>query len=92
MFSDLEILEIHHKTNSEQDSKTISDTPSTYKQEQYNRNESPISKNRNATTPKNTEQIPTQEQKINLENLKRIMNEQKTTLLSLRNIDGDQSR
>ena len=43
--------------------------------------------NRNTTQPNNTEQTLTQEQKINLENLKRIMNGEKTTLPSLRNIE-----
>ena len=81
LFSCLEILEIYRKTNNEQDSKT-----STNNQEQSNLNESLISENRN-TTPNYTEQTPTQEQKINLEKLKRIMNEQKSTLPSLRNIE-----
>ena len=67
MFSDLEIQEIHQKINNEQNNKTLSDTPSTDEQEQFNRNELPISENRNTTTPNNTEQTPTQEQKINLE-------------------------
>ena len=83
-FSDLEILEIHQKTNNIQDSKTISDTPSTDKQEQSNQNELPISENRNTTTPNNTEQTPTQEQKINLENLKKIMNEHQTRTIYAR--------
>ena len=39
------------------------------------------------TQPNNPEQIATQEQKVNLENLKRIMNGEKTTLPSLRNIE-----
>ena len=43
---------------------------------------SPISENRNTTTPNNTEQILTQENKIDLENVNKIMNEQKTTLPS----------
>ena len=67
-FSDLEILEIHKKTNNEHDSNTISDTPSIDKQKQSNRNEPLISENRNATQPSNiksnnTEQTLTQEQK-----------------------------
>ena len=86
-FSDLEIQEIHQKTNNEQDRKIILNTPSTDKQEESNRNESPISENRNNTTPNNIEQTPTHEQKINLENFKRITNEQKITLPSLRNIE-----
>ena len=39
----------------------------------------------NNTQPNNTEQTLTQEQKVNLENLKRIINGKKTTLPSLRN-------
>ena len=78
-FSHLEILEIHQKMNYEQDTNTISDTPRTDKQNQSNQNEPLISENRNATKtnvtqPDNTMQTLTQKQKINLENLKRIMN------------------
>ena len=52
----------------------------------------PISENENSTQPntaqpKKTEQTPSQEHKLNLENLKRIMNSEKITLPSLRNID-----
>ena len=79
-FSDHKILEIHQRTNNEQDSNAISDTPSIDKQEQSNRNEPPTSENRNTTQPNTTEQTLTQKQKINLENLKKIMNEKKTTL------------
>ena len=39
--SDLEILEIHQKISNEQDSNTISDTPSINKQKQSNQNELP---------------------------------------------------
>ena len=42
---------------------------------------------RNATQPNNLEQTLTQEQKVNLGNLKWIMNSEKTTLPSLRNIE-----
>ena len=68
-FSDLEILEIHQKTNNNQDTNTITDTLSIDKQEQSNRNELPTSKNRNTTQlnntqPNNTEQALTQEQKL----------------------------
>ena len=38
-FSGIEILEIHQKTNIEDDNNTISDTPIIDKQEQSNRNE-----------------------------------------------------
>ena len=44
------------------------------KLEQSNRNEPPTSENKSTTHPNNTEQILTHEQKLNLENLKRIMN------------------
>ena len=84
-FSDHEILEIRQKTNNEQDTNTISDTLCFDKQKQSNRNKPPTSENRNTTHLNNREKTLTQEQKINLENLKRIMNEQKTTLPSLRN-------
>ena len=90
-FSDLEILEINQKTKNEQDSKIISDTPSTEEQEQSNRNESPISGNRNNIIPNNTEN--TKNKKINLENLKRIMNKQMMTLPSLKKHEnGERSR
>ena len=52
-FSDLEIPEIYQKINNEQDSNTISDTPSINKQKQPNRNESPNSENRNNAQPNN---------------------------------------
>ena len=74
-FSDLEILEIHLKTNNEQDTNTVSDTLCFDKQEKSNRNEPPTSEHRN-TTPPTTQS----KQKVNLENLKRIMNEPKNYL------------
>ena len=86
-FSDLKILEILQKTNNEQDTNTASDTLGFDKQEQANKNQGLTSKNRNITHPNNTEQTLTQEQKIKLENLKRIMNEQKSTFLSLWNTE-----
>ena len=86
-FSDLQLLEIHQKINNEQESNTISDTQSINKQKESNRNERPSSKNRNATQPNNPEKTLTQEQKVSIENLKRIMNREKTTLPSLRNIE-----
>ena len=64
-------------------------------QKQPNENEPPALKNGNPTQPNtaqpntaqpnNPEQTLSQEQKLNLENLKRIMNSEKTTLPSLRN-------
>ena len=69
----------------------MSDILNINKQKQSNQNEPPISENRNTTQPNNTqpsntEQTLTQVQKVNLENLKRIMNGEKTTLPSPRNI------
>ena len=51
-----------------------------------------IPENGNTTQPNNAQpnklkQILSQEQKLNLENFKRIMRSEKTTLLSLRNIE-----
>ena len=81
-FSDLEILKIHQKINNEQDSNTVPDTSNINKQKQSNRNEAPTLENGNSTQPNNSqpnnpEQTLTQEQKVNLENLKRIMNREK---------------
>ena len=67
--------------------KTISNTLCFDKHEQPNLNEPSTSENRNTPHPNNREKTLTQEQKINLENLKIIMNKQKTTLLPLRNIE-----
>ena len=80
-FSD---LEIHQKIDNEQDTYTLPDTSSINKQKQPNRNEPPTWENGNATQsnktqPKNPEQTLTQEQKVNVENLKRIMSSEKTT-------------
>ena len=85
--SDLEIQEIRQKTNNEQDTNTISDTLCFHKQVQSNRNEPPNLENRNTIQPHNKEQTLIQEQKIDFENLKRIMNEQRTTLPPRRNIE-----
>ena len=79
----MEILEIRKKINNKQDSNTISDTQSIVKQLQSNRNEPPTSENINTTQPNNTEQTLTQEQIINLENLKRIMNTEKKEYLTI---------
>ena len=62
------------------------------KQKQPKRNELPTSESGNAwqsnnAQPNNTEQTWSQKQKVNLENLKRVMNSEKTTLPSLRNIE-----
>ena len=53
-FSDLEILEIHQKTN-KQDYNTVPATSRVVKQKQPNRNELPTSENRNATQQNNAQ-------------------------------------
>ena len=90
-FSDLEILEIHQKTH-KQNYNTVSDTSSGVKQKQSNEKEQPTSENENTTLPKDTlpsnqEEALSQEQKTNLENVKRSMSSKKTTLPTLRNIE-----
>ena len=72
--------------NNEDDSNTISATTSINKRKQSKEIEPPTSENGNATQPNNRKQTLNQEQKVNLENLKRIMNEEKTTLPWVRNI------
>ena len=52
LFSDLEILEKHQKINNEQDSDTISDTPSIKKQKKA-KPKWTVSENRNNTQPNN---------------------------------------
>ena len=89
-FSYLEILEIHQKTN-KQGNNTVPDTSSVVKQKQPNRNEQPTSENENATQPNNAQpsnpkETLSQEQKIDQENVKRILNSEGTTLPLLRNI------
>ena len=84
-FSDLELLEIHQKTQT-QDS-TIVKTSSGSNQKQNIRNELPTLENEYATVPSNPTETLSQEQQINLENLQRFMNSVKTTLPSLRNIE-----
>ena len=90
-FSDLEILEIHQKTH-KQNYNTVPDSSSGVKQKQSNEKELPTSKNENTTLPNDTlpsnqEETQSQEQKINLENVKRIMSSEKTILPSLRIIE-----
>ena len=84
-FSDLEIIEILQKINNRQVNNTVHVTSNINKQRQLNRNETPTSENEYSTQPNNPEQTFSQEVKLNLENLKRIMNSEKTTLPSLRN-------
>ena len=90
-FSDLELLEIHQKTH-KQTYNTVPDTSSGVKEKQPIEKEQQTSPNENITLandtlPSNQEETLSQEQKINLENLKRIMSSEKTILPSLRNIE-----
>ena len=87
MKNSLEILEIHQKINNEQDDNTVTDTSIINKQKQPNRYEPPTSKNINTTQRNNPKQTLSREQEANLENLKRIMNDEKISLPSLRNIE-----
>ena len=74
----------------------ISDTPSIKNQKQCNRNKPPTSENRNATQPNNaqpnTEQTLTQEQKVNLDILKRIINGEILPYHHLETLNEEQSR
>ena len=92
-FSGLERLEMHQKINNEEDNTTVPDTSRINKQKQPNRNEPPTSQNGNATQPNNAQptkpkQALQQEQTVYLKNLKRIQKSEKTTLPSLKNIEG----
>ena len=78
--------------NNEQDNDTVLDTLRIIKEKQLNRKEPPTSENGNSTQPNNAhtnnpKETLSHEQKLNLENLKRIMNREKTNLPSLRNIE-----
>ena len=79
-FSGLEIIEIHQKIKNQQGNNTVADTSNINKQKQPNRNEPPTWENGNSAQPNNPEQTLPQDQKLNLENLKRIMNSGKTSL------------
>ena len=89
-FSDLDLLEIpktHKQTYS-----TAPDTSSDVKQKQFNEKELQTSVNENTilpndTLPSNQEEILSQEQKVNLENVKRTLSSEKIILPSLRNIE-----
>ena len=90
-FSDLELLEIHQKTL-KQNFDTVPDTSSHAKQTQSNEKEPQTSANENTTLPNDTlpnnqEETLSQEQKVNLEHKKRMMNRKKTIQPSLRNIE-----
>ena len=91
-FSDIEIIKIQKKINNQQSNNIVPDTSNINKQKQTNRNEPQTSKNGNPTQPNTTQlsnpkQTLSQEQKLNQENFKRIMNSEKTTLPLLRNIE-----
>ena len=68
---------------------TIPNTSSDANQKQHIRNELPTIENKYATIPSNPIETLSQEQQTNLENLKRIMNSEKTTLPSLRKKNGE---
>ena len=87
LFSDLEILEICQKANNEKDTNTVSDTLYFDKQKQSYRNKQLTSENIKTPHPNNIEKTLKQKQNMNLENLKRIMNEQKIALPPQRNIE-----
>ena len=93
-FSELEIIEIHQKINDQDRRNTLPDTPNINKQKQ------PIQKwtNFGKWKPHTTKLHPTKHYttkqpstntrtKVNFKNLKRILNSEKTTLPSLRNIE-----
>ena len=63
------------------------DTSCDANQKQHSRNEPPTFENENATQPRKPKETLSQEKKTNLENVKRIMNSEKTNLPSLRNIE-----
>ena len=91
LFSNLELLEINHKKY-EQNYNTVPDTSSWVEQKQCNEKELQTLANANTTPPNDTlpsnqEETLSQEQKINLENVKRIISSEKTILPSLRNIE-----
>ena len=90
-FSDLELLEIHQKPL-KQIYKKVPDTSNIVKQTQSNEKASQTLANENTTLPNDTlpnnqEETLSQEQKVNLENVKRIMSSENTILPSLRNIE-----
>ena len=84
-FSDLEILEIYLKTQTQ--ASIIPNSSSDANQEQHIRNELPTLENEYATVPSNPTETLSPEQQTNLKDLKSIMNSEKTTRPSLRNIE-----
>ena len=92
-FSELEIIEILQKINDQERSdNTLPGTSSINKPKQPIQNQPPTSENGNPTQPNTTQQnnlelTLTKEQKLIQRNVKRILNSEKTTLPSLRNIE-----
>ena len=93
-FSALEILEIYLQVNRgyKQDLTTQTETLNTEKQESLNQNESQNNKPRNTTYVYAAKLTLTQEDKINVVFIEKIMTERKTTFPSLRNQDRKKSR
>ena len=98
-FSKLEIIEIHQKINDQERRNTLPDTPNINKQKQPIRNETTLENGnstqqnptqQNSTQQKSTQQnnqVLTQEQNFILKIFKRILNSEKSTLPSFRNIE-----
>ena len=80
---------MYQKINNEQGNNTVPDTKKKKNAEKY---EPPTPENVNTTQPNNAQpnnpkQTISQEQKVNIENIKGIMNSENTTSSSLRNIE-----
>ena len=87
-FSDYELLKNPSKTY-KQNYNTVPDTSSGVKRKQSNEKELQPSANENTTLPNDTlpsnqKETQSQEQKINLENVKRIISSEKTFIPSLK--------
>ena len=78
------IIIIKSEKNYEQESNTISNAQTKTVEQKWTTN---FRKQKRHTQPNNAEQTLTKEQRINQENLKRIMNGEQTPLQSLRNIE-----
>ena len=94
MFSNSEILEIYQQIIREeyqQDSTTRTETKNIEKQETLKQAEIQNNENWNTTHPNTTKQTLTQEEKMNIELMKKIITEKKTTLPSLRKQDRKKS-
>ena len=83
-FSGLKILEIYRETYQPVPN-TVIEMLNTEKPETSNQIQTLDNSNRTTTHPNTTQQTLTQEEKMNVELMKRIMSEKKTTLPSLRN-------